>query len=298
MTGYEALREGVAWLDLSARGRFRALGKDRARLLHAMTTNHVRQMNPGDSCYAFFLNAQGRIQGDVQLLALEDYFLLDTEPEAHEPLFRHLNKYIIADDVTLEDAREDLAAIGVEGPRSEAVLAQAQGGIRAPFTATGAAGGRIYVPPAEKAGLIAQLEALGAVAASAEDARVARFEHFRPRFGDDITEKSLVHETQLLHAVHFNKGCYLGQEIVERVRSRGMVHRLLVPLYVEGAEPPPPDSDVKAGETAVGKTMSAAYSPALHKCIAFAYVRTEHAKPGAALTVNGVPAEVAAAKGV
>lgn len=298
MTGYEALREGVAWLDLSERGRFRARGRDRARLLHAMTTNHIKQMNPGDSCYAFFLNAQGRIQGDVQLLALEDYFLLDTEPGTHETLFRHLNKYIIADDVTLEDAREDLAAIGVEGPRSEAVLARAQGGIHAPFTATGEAGGRIYVPPAEKAGLIAQLEELGAVRAGAEDANVARLEHFHPRFGADITEKSLVHETQLLHAVHFNKGCYLGQEIIERVRSRGMVHRHLVPLYVEGTEPPPPESDVKAGETVVGKTMSSAHSPALHKCIAFAYVRTEHAKPGTALTVNGVPAEVAAAKGV
>jgi aminomethyltransferase len=298
MMGYEALREGVAWLDLSGRGRFRARGEDRARLLHAMTTNHVKQMKPGDGCYAFFLNAQGRILGDVQLLALEDCFLLDTEPETHESLFRHLDKYIIADDVTLEDAREDLMAIGVEGPRSEAVMAQVQGGIRAPFTVTGGAGGRIYVPAAEKAGLIAQLEALGAVEADAEAVKVVRLEHFHPRFGDDITEKYLVQETQLLHAVHFSKGCYLGQEIVERVRSRGLVHRLLVPLYVEGTEPPPPDSDVKAGDAAAGKTMSAAYSPSLQKSIAFAYVRMEHAKPGTALTVNGALAEVAAAKGV
>src|SRR5580692_12004777 len=114
--GYQALRENAAYLDLSARGKIFASGDDRARLLHAMTTTQVKELKPGSGCYAFFLNAQGRIQGDVNLFVLEDRILLDIEPELREPIYQHLDKYIIADDVTLEDASESLMAIGIEGP--------------------------------------------------------------------------------------------------------------------------------------------------------------------------------------
>jgi aminomethyltransferase len=295
MTGYQALRERVAWLDLDARGRFRARGEDRARLLHAMTTNHVQQMKPGDTCYAFFLNAVGRIQGDANILCLEDHLLLDTEPETYDILYAHLDKFIIADDVVLEDAREDLCAIGLEGPQADEI--RLEGVTIAPYSTTGK-GFRIYAPRPEKENLIAQLESQGVEAASAAYQKVVRLENFRPRFGDDFTEKNLVHETQLLHAIHFSKGCYLGQEIVERVRSRGQVHRMLVPLYINSQEPPEPGSPVKAGDAAAGETMSAAFSPALGKSVAFAFLRSEHATPGTALKVNDADAEVAAAKGV
>src|SRR5580704_15930111 len=119
--GYEALRASVAWLDLSARGRIYATGADSARLLHAMTTNHVQQLQPGMGCYAFFLNAQGHILADVNLLCLADRFLLDTEPETRERVLAHLDKYIIADDVAVEDVTQSVACLGVEGPLSAAV---------------------------------------------------------------------------------------------------------------------------------------------------------------------------------
>src|ERR1700722_10163532 len=122
--GYDALRAAAAWLDLSARGRIYATGADSARLLHAMTTNHVQQLTPGTGCYAFFLNAQGHIQADVNLLALEDRFLLDTEPETCARILRHLDQYIIADDVTLDDATAAIACLAVEGPQAAAVLAE------------------------------------------------------------------------------------------------------------------------------------------------------------------------------
>src|SRR5712692_5643991 len=98
--GYLALRSAAAYLDLSARGKIVVTGEDRARLLHAMTTNHVQQLKPGEGCYAFFLNPQGRILADVNLFCRENDFLLDVEPETRETLYRHLDKYIIADDVT------------------------------------------------------------------------------------------------------------------------------------------------------------------------------------------------------
>lgn len=297
MSGYQALREGVAWLDLDARGRFRVSGEDRARLLHAMTTNHIQQLQPGMSCYAFFLNDKGRILGDANILNLGDALLIDTEAAAHDTLFQHLDKFIIADDVTLEDAREDTVAIGLEGPHAEALRPQLEGEKLGGFSTTGL-GLRIYIPRAGKQALIDRLEQLGAVAATAEEQNTVRLERFRPRYGDDFSEKHLVHETQLLDAVHFTKGCYLGQEIVERVRSRGQVHRLLVPLYVEGQQAPSHGTAVTAGDVAAGETMSAAYSPALQKCVAFAVLRSDYAKPGTQLTVGGASAQVAAAKGV
>lgn len=297
MSGYQALREGAAWLDLDARGRFRASGEDRARLLHAMTTNHIQQLQPGATCYAFFLNDKGRILGDAYIHNLGDALLIDTEAATHDALFQHLDKFIIADDVTLEDAREDTAVIGLEGPHAADLRPELDGYIVADVSTTGL-GFRIFVPRAGKQALIDRLEQLGAVAATAEEQNIVRLERFRPVYGLDFSDKHLVHETQLLHAVHFTKGCYLGQEIVERVRSRGQVHRLLVPLYVNTHEVPASGSPVTAGEIAAGETMSAAFSPALGKSIAFAVLRSDHAKPGTQLTVGAASAEVAAAKGV
>ena len=134
--GYEALRNEAAWLDLSARGKIKATGEDRARLLHAMTTNHVESLAPGTGCYAYFLSAQGRILADVNLLCRTDHFLLDTEPETREKLFTHLDNFIIADDVTLEDVTLTLATIAVEGPGSAVVLRN----LGAPVASIGGAG--------------------------------------------------------------------------------------------------------------------------------------------------------------
>src|SRR5438094_4460274 len=106
--GYQALRESVAYLDLSRRGKIFASGEDRVRLLHAMTTNHVQKLQPGEGCYVFFLSAQGRVLADANLFALPDRILLDAEPEMREGLYEHLDKFIIADDVTLEDASDTL----------------------------------------------------------------------------------------------------------------------------------------------------------------------------------------------
>src|SRR6478609_5320416 len=89
--GYTALRETAAWVDVSARGRIKMTGEDRARLLHAMTTNHIQQLEPGQGCYAFFLNAQGRILGDANVFVLPDGILLDVEPELREKVYQHLD---------------------------------------------------------------------------------------------------------------------------------------------------------------------------------------------------------------
>jgi tRNA-modifying protein YgfZ len=310
--GYQALREHAAWIDLSDRGKLRATGEDRTRFLHAMTTNHVEQLKPGEGCYSFFLNAQGRILGDVNLPCFEDHFLLDTEPETRRKLFEHLDRYIIADDVTLEDATDRIATIAVEGPESAAVLRKM--GVaalpEAPYStvpwsnepgestiarlsSTGADGYFLFVPAERKDEVIAQLSTAGAVAATAEDARIVRIENGRPRYGEEITERYLVQETGQLQAVHFSKGCYLGQEIVERVRSRAQIHRVLRKLEIDTAEPPPVGTKFKSGDADAGEIVSAAFSPALQKTVAMAYVRVPFAEPGTVLSIEGAAARVA-----
>jgi folate-binding protein YgfZ len=283
--GYQALRENAAWLDLSSRGRIVATGDDRARLLHAMTTNQVQQLEPGQGCYAFFLNPQGRILADANLFVLPDRILIDVEPEVRESLYQHLDKFIIADDVTLEDASESLTAIGLEGPKAEEVLATMgapipeapyshvdwDGRIVARVNATGEPGFRIFG------------EKLIRTPAEADSVRVVRLEHAKPRYGEDIFETTLPQETQQKHALNFNKGCYIGQEIVERIRSRGHVNRLLVGLRIGAIEPPPLGTKLSADGAEVGEITSAAFSPTLGKVVALAYVRAQFAAPNIAL---------------
>jgi tRNA-modifying protein YgfZ len=301
MTGYEALRNGTASIDLSARGKIRVTGEDRARLLHAMCTNNVQDLAAGEGLYAFFLTAQGRIIADAYIYNLGESHLLDTEPETASKLRDHLDKFIIADDVMLEDETFQWAAIGLEGPNfREPALAL---GIAAPekkfsitewgagfiahIASTGPEGIRIFLPSNQHEYLIQRLTGLEIPSASAEEARLVRLENGIPRYGEDISDRDLVHETQQLQAVHTNKGCYLGQEIVERVRSRGQVHRLLTPIRVKSTTPPAPGTKLITEGKSIAEITSAAYSPKLQEVVALAYVRTEAAQSKPEMVVSG-----------
>ncbi len=288
--GYRALREHAAWIDLSHRGKIRVSGEDRARLLHAMCTNHVEQLKPGEGCYAFFLNAQGRILADANILCFEDHFLLDTEPETRASLFEHLDRYIIADDVALEDATDQLHTIAIEGPESQTIvridLPEYHSILRdrevvARLNSTGSDGLFIFTPDPPRFDI---------PQASQDDARTVRIENGKPRYGEEISDRFLVAETDQLQALHFNKGCYIGQEIVERVRSRASIHRILRRLEIDTTEPMP--AGLKTDQLEIA---SAVFSPALGKIAALAYVRTPFAEPGTKLTLNGVEAVVASA---
>jgi len=308
MNAYESLRMKAAWFDVSNRGKIRVLGEDNARLLHAMSTNDVKNLAEGAGLYAFFLTDKGRIIADAYVYRFADTLLLDTEPETATVLREHLDRYIIADDVTLEDETAIWAAIALEGPNSFEAAAGLglpipatafgtalwQSGFVARVSVTGAPGLRIFLPLAEVVSFTSRLQLAGIPQAQPDEVRVVRLEHGTPRFGEDISARYLAQETQIAHAVHSNKGCYLGQEIVERVRAQGQVHRLLAPVHIAGKQPAEPGTKLLAGGNAVAEITSAAYSEALGEVVAMAYVRREalHDKP--ALVVAGSVPEIAA----
>ena len=282
-----------SFYELSARGRIEVTGEDRARLLHAMTTNHVQGLQSGQGLYAFFLSAQGRIQADAVVLCFADRLLLDTEPESRAFLLEHLDRYIIADDATLEDVTESTFCLEVEHPESNLSPfshSTVDGITTAAVSATGAPSVRYYGPITAKAALLARLAATGAVPATAEQLEAARISHFVPRFGTDITDATLPQETQLTHALHFQKGCYLGQEIVERVRSRGHVNRQLMGFRMAGHHAPQAGAILTSCGKETGEVTSAAV---LSDGVAgIAMVRVPHNKPGEVVGIDGRPAEL------
>lgn len=302
--GYEALRRGAAWIDVSARGRIAVRGRDRARLLHNLTSNDIKKLGSGSGCYAFLLSPQGRIQADLTLLAFDDRFLLDTEPELGEKVAQHIRRYIVADQVELEDVTASTCSIALEGPESAAVLARAggtapaadyqhvpwDGTIVARVSLTGQPGFRFYAATGEAGSIVNRLTAAGAQPASAQDARVVRIGNGRPRYGEDIRETSLPQETGQMHAVSFTKGCYLGQEIVERIRAQGHVNRKLVRLRLDAV--PPAGAALTVDGAEAGEIASSAPSPAEGSVLALAYVRSVYATAGQALAAGSIPAVV------
>jgi tRNA-modifying protein YgfZ len=301
MTGYEALRSSAAWIDLSARGKIRVTGEDRIRLLHALSTNHIENLAPGAGLYTFFLTEKGRVLADAFLYHLGDSLFIDTEPEARQTLLDHLDRYIIADDVVLEDVSESLSSIALEGPASLSLARQVgipfgsqtftvepfHDGFTARVSVTGSDAVRVFLPAGAEAEWITQLSAAGLAAATADEVKAVRLEHAIPRFPEDISERHLAQETQVTQAIHPNKGCYLGQEIVERVRSRGQVHRLLTPVEIVAKVPPAAGSKLALDGLDVGEITSAAYSPARDAVVALAYLRTEALERKTGLTVSG-----------
>lgn len=255
--------------------RWQVRGGDRMRWLSGMVTNTVNDLASGEGALNLVLNAQGRIQGELNVWrGAADEIELDIEDAQAEKLITHLDKFIIMDDVELV-AVEGVEAVGVYGPDAEKVLAAL--GVSAPSEAmrqsTAVWSGieilirRGYGPVVPRFELWCAVEKMDALCAALKSAgaievgdaavEVLRIVEGVPRYGVDIAEKDLPQESSLTRALHFNKGCYLGQEIVERIRSRGNVHRHLRQLEFVG-DVPVVGSEVMLKDAVAGSVTSVA----------------------------------------
>jgi folate-binding protein YgfZ len=276
----DAILHGAAFAPITDRAFLRVTGADATRWLNGMVTNNIAALAPGEGNYNFLLNAQGRIQGDSTIYREPGdgpaTFLLETQNWQLESIHKTLDHFIIMDDVELTPAFADEASLQLLGPEAPAVLTRLSLPVLDPLhmanSDTPHGPVLLYTP---SAGIVPSFTlrgdtntlvvlcglAINAPAISVPALEALRILEARPRYGTDVrnteTAKDLPQETGQTHALHFAKGCYLGQEIVERIRSRGQVHRQFTQFTLTGEMPTLPAS-LEANGKPAGELTSAA----------------------------------------
>lgn len=313
--GYNALRIGAAWTVPPGRGWIAVGGADRATFLQGLLTNDVAALAPGGGCYAAYLTPQGRMIADMHLLAESDRIVADVHLDVKDRLLERWDDLIFTEDVRLADLTPETAAVDLYGPGGADVAAQVAGSADgggsmalyehracrvASHDATvarldhlGIEGYRLLIATSGADVLRGALIEVGTVEASAEACRTVRIETGRPAFPIDMDSGTIPLEAGITdRAIDFDKGCYVGQEVIVRIlhRGQGRIARKLTGLTLEaGADAvAPPSGAAVTGEdgTVAGHVTSAAHSPALGRLIALAYLlRALADTPGARVTV-------------
>jgi aminomethyltransferase len=316
---YAAGNETVALFDTSWHATFELTGRDRVKYLHAITSNNIQALETGSGTLALLLNPQGHILSELEIYVLPESVLVRTHASARERTLATLKKFVIASDVKIQDVTDWTGGISIEGPRAAAIVEQACGvkleelavlairdvaieGIacqlvrRSHFGQPGAefiAARECLAPLWQTLLTTARLHGGAPIGMAALNA--LRLEAGVPWYPADFNEGMIPHEAfvETTH-VSFNKGCYTGQEIVERVRSRGHVNRKRVSLNFSTVAPPAVGTKLRVSGTAteVGFVTSAAAMPSAQPAIGMGYVRREQFASGSVVEFDGGTATV------
>jgi folate-binding protein YgfZ len=316
---YRFARETVGVVDKNYRAWFDFTGPDRTRYLHAVLTNNVRDLQTGQGTVSLLLNSQGHILAELETYIFADRIRVVTYAMIREQTAATLEKFIIMDDATLADVTGQIGAIALEGPQTPEVLAALSApaidslpelgfveaevrGIRCELVkrSPGGVAGAEFVVRTEDlprlwSELIQSARKVGGGAVGYEALNTLRLEEGVPWFGYDFDASVIPHEAALeVSHISYTKGCYTGQEIVERVRSRGHVNRKRVGVAFTAKEVPSAKTKLIANGAEAGYVTRAGYSYALGRPIGMAYLRAEHNATGSRLTYAGGEAEVIA----
>jgi folate-binding protein YgfZ len=312
---FAELVSGCGLLDLRSRAKIALTGSDRVRWLNGMVTNNIRDLAVGKGVYAFLLNPQCHILGDMYAYNRGESLTLDTDQSELERLLAIFERYIIMDDVEMANLSGQLQSVGIAGPKASEVLRNA--GFAFPQLESlqfadvtwqnaavtivrgdhpGVEWYELWSAPEQVLALRSALTQAGAKPVSAAAQELLRIATGIPRYGQDIRERDLPQETSQERSLHFSKGCYVGQEIVERIRSRGAVHRKFAGFEVEGSLPAP-GTKVQADGKDVGEITSTASLPVKdgERRVAIGYIRREFVSGkqlqagGTQLTVTNLP---------
>lgn len=269
-----------------------ARGPDRAGWLHALVSNAVRTLDPHAGNYAFALDQRGRVLFDLNVLCLPDVLWLDIDRAALPAARAHLERYLIIEDVRLADESAAWARLGICGPAAAALAVELGAGQAAAMPALGSAwasddvllvrhdfagppGFELFVPPGRAAAIWDQLAGRGARPAGLTALDALRIEHGIPWLGRDIDDQVVAPETgQVERAISYHKGCYLGQEIVERMRSHGSIARRLVRVECDADADLAPPLPLRQAEREVGRLTSLVRHPWRPARVGLAYLRT------------------------
>lgn len=310
---FAAVVSGCGCFRLSGRAKIILSGKDRMRWLNGMISNKVRDLAPGQGVYAFVLNPQGHILGDLYAYNRGESWLVDTDQSQAEKLLEIFRRHIIMDAVQAANLSDQWTAIGIAGPKAGEVL-RAAGftfGELTPLQFVDRTwhdfplsiarkdnpvveSYEVWLTPAHVSALWEALASSGATPLGIAALELLRIACGIPRYGQDIRERDLPQETGQLRALNFEKGCYIGQEIVERIRSRGKLHRQFTGFEVTGPLPVPGEKIQYQGKE-VGEVTSAASLPLAcgSQTVALGYIRREAAAAEDPLEAGGARLRVA-----
>ena len=293
MNDYESVRNGGAGLiDLSAsRSRIRVTGSEATMFLNGLITNDIKNATEDSWLPAVFPTVQGRLIGAVRILREDQGFLIDTEAPAHEAILKTISRFTMAGDFRVSDVSDEMALLTVQGKGANEIIRAAGDFRMIPATHTGEHGFDLLLDASDRVAVTEKLIAAGARSVSPDVFEMLRIEAGIPRHGKDMDETNIVLEANLDDAISYTKGCYLGQEIIIRIKHRGHVAKRLAGLRMN--EP------VESGETItsaegkeIGRVTSATYSPELENPIALGYVRYEYLAPGTVVKVDDVSGTV------
>jgi folate-binding protein YgfZ len=313
---YKAVQVAAGIFDLSHHAMFQVTGPDRVSFLQGMLSNDVRILKPFEGQAAALLNQQGKVIADVRVLCALNSIYLDFWEPLKEKIYTHLNRYLVADEVEISDPNDEWKMLSLQGLRAESIVRILLNSSDLPAKPNQHAMGQFEGTPvcvvrADRTGhdgfdLIVQssrlvvfaerMVALGAVWVGERTQNILRIEAGIPRFGIDFDEETLLLEVGLEDSYSYTKGCYLGQEVVERIRSRGHVNKKLSGLLLDGNTAADSGDAIFVNDRDIGKITSSAPSFALNRPIALGYVHKDFWTPGTKLSIRhgsaAIPAEV------
>jgi folate-binding protein YgfZ len=266
--------------DLSDRAKFVVSGADALRFLNGQLTNDVAALAPGQALYACALTVKGKLCADLYVTRLQEKIYLDCDPVLGDTLRARLERYIIADDVVLEEA--DLGLIHWLGQLDSPKIKNAPSPVQS--SRFGIAGVDFWFPNSEKAAL---LDALPEPPSGPDETEVFRIEQGIPRWGSELSESVIPNEAGLQgRAISYTKGCYVGQEVISRIKSIGHVNRHLCGLIAPAKLVPGDQLFSDSGGKAVGNVTSVCNSAKVGETIALAYIRRGFDEPGSKLEIR------------
>ncbi len=299
---YQSLKTAAAVLDFSFRSRLVLIGADRIQFLHSQCTNDIKRLGAGQGCYTAITNNKGRMQGDANVFVLADEILLDSEPGQTGAMTKRFEQFIVSDDVEIVDAAPHYGLLTVQGPKSADVIlslgletelpTEQFGSVKCAVPVIGelyvasnprlsSAGFDLFIPVASMGVLIDKLvtatRRVGGGLAGWEAFDIARIDAGIPRFGEDMTEANLAPEAGIeSRAISYNKGCYIGQEVLNRLRTFAEVSRKLCRLKVSAdpATPPEPGTKLLKDGKEAGTLTSVTGIPG-GSVVALGYVRKQ-----------------------
>lgn len=311
---YSAVRDGGGGLiDLSARARILVSGSEAVMFLNGLITNDMKTLALNSWMPAAFANVQGRLLAAVRIMHRNDGYLIDTESVTREKVVGMLDRFTLAGDFKVTDVSDQTASLSIQGQKSADVMAGMFGDeirglarnqvasahfngldvsvIRA--THTGEDGFDLFVDANAAGRLSDALVAGGAILIDDDITETLRIEAGIPNYGVDMDDTTIVTETNLDDAVSFTKGCYLGQEIIVRIRHRGHVAKRLCGIILnEAASVEPGAKVVSADGKEIGRVTSRTFSPRLERVIALGYVKYDYLPAGTGVRVVTDPGEV------